>query len=378
MQPDPKRTKSQTMSIPQFMEQDDQIVFTDAERNAMRAYLQRCEVRLSTLHRIATAFISGAGLLLLIPVFFRDVVDGIIEVLISDLGNQFTMLADPWGGILSAVLYTTLMYPMFLSLLIPLYGVYLLLKDIVHFYFTIYMPGFSAQLLNPTFALSGVMFSVDESPRVKREVMRYEYIPEHMDFMIPFSAEKRERYFERMVESTEGLITPSSRKLEDLRDQGWLPPTKDEKIENDMRDFNAALGLARAMDRTLAQEVAVTEMSLVRHVLYLRRLVLRYVKTLLMFIWTTLVSFLMLPLVKEDQFPTFVVLGIGYTVWALGVMPVIRYPLHWIYRHRYGEMNHAHIDSQLTLLERGIEPFCYVAIFSALIGLVLATITLVG
>ena len=32
---------------------------TDQERNAMRAFLQRCEVRLSTLHRIATAFIAA-------------------------------------------------------------------------------------------------------------------------------------------------------------------------------------------------------------------------------------------------------------------------------------------------------------------------------
>lgn len=38
-------------------------------RNAMRAFLQRSEVRLSTMHRIANAFLSGAGLLVLFPVF---------------------------------------------------------------------------------------------------------------------------------------------------------------------------------------------------------------------------------------------------------------------------------------------------------------------
>src|SRR5277367_1692075 len=45
--------------------------FTEQERNAMRAYLQRAEVRLSAMDRVATAFISGAGLLVLFPIFFR-------------------------------------------------------------------------------------------------------------------------------------------------------------------------------------------------------------------------------------------------------------------------------------------------------------------
>lgn len=39
---------------------------------ALRAYLQRGEVRLSTMHRVAGAFLSGAGLLLLLPVFAQD------------------------------------------------------------------------------------------------------------------------------------------------------------------------------------------------------------------------------------------------------------------------------------------------------------------
>src|SRR5262245_32446702 len=123
--------------------------FSESERNAMRAYLQRCEVRLSTLHRIATAFISGAGLLLLIPVFFKDVVDSLLGVLLGQAGNQFVSLGGV-GWLLTGVLFVCLAYPLLLSLVIPLYGVYLLLKDIIHFYFTIYTPGFSENLYNPT------------------------------------------------------------------------------------------------------------------------------------------------------------------------------------------------------------------------------------
>ncbi len=350
---------------------DEQVTFTDAERNAMRAYLQRCEVRLSTLHRIATAFISGAGLLLLIPVFVKDAIDQIIAIFLAQAGNQF----PEWGFnglLLTTVMYVLVLYPLLLSLAIPLYGVYLLLKDIVHFYFTIYTPGFSDNLLNPTFALTGVMFSVDESATVKREVMRYQYEATQLGFMIPFSKERRELYFDRLIEQSNGDILPRSRNLDDLKAAGVLPENCD--LGNVQR-FNAALGIARSLDRTLAQEVAVTEMALVRHVLYLRRLMFRYVKTLLMIIWTTLVSFMMLPILHDGRFPTFVVLSLGYLMWSLGVMPIIHLPRYWIYRHRRdGQPADQHLDPQLRLMEDRIKNFCYAAICAALVAVVLSLI----
>src|SRR6185369_12845439 len=109
------------------------------------------------------------------------------------------------------------------SLVIPLYGVYLLLKDIIHFYFTIYTPGFAEDLRNPTFALTGVLFSVDESPTVKREVMRREYQATRAGFMIPFSKERSELYFDTVIDSTKGHIIPESRDLEKLKTLDVLP-----------------------------------------------------------------------------------------------------------------------------------------------------------
>jgi hypothetical protein len=348
----------------------DEPKFTDGERNAMRAYLQRCEVRLSTLHRIATAFVGGAGLMLLIPVFLRDAIDSMIEVMLAHMDNQFAPFGEVVGSALTGALFLLVLYPFVLSLVIPLYGVYLLLKDIVHFYFTLYMPGFPPTLLNPTFALTGVMFSQDESPAVKEEVMRYQYMPTRMDYMLPFSRERRELYFDTVIENTEGDIIPESRDLNRLREMGVLTYAID---ADDVQRFNAALGIARSLDRTLAQEVAVTEMALVRHVLYLRRLVLRYVKTLLMFLWTTFIAFLMLPFLQDDRFPTFVVLSVGYLAWALAVMPIMKLPLSWIYRHRYGDLNPAHIDPQLTLLQQGVQKYCQAAVVSAVLAVAMAT-----
>jgi hypothetical protein len=341
---------------------------TEAERNAMRSYLQRSEVRLSTLHRIATAFIGGAGLLLLIPVFLKDVIDQIIVVLLTQTYNQFPEFGLN-GLILTIILICTVLYPLLLSLAIPLYGVYLLLKDIIHFYFTIYTPGFSTNLLNPTFALTGLMFSTDESPNTKNEIMRYQYEATQMGFMIPFSQERRELYFDTLIEKSNGDILPASRHIDKLKLLNVLPESYDEA---NVQRFNAALGIARSLDRTLIEEVAVAEMALARHVLYLRRLVFRYVKTLLMFIWTALVTFVMLPMLQDGRFPTFVVLALGYLVWAIGVVPVIQLPRQWIYRHRRGNAHRDHIDPQLRSMENHLQQFCYAAIISTIIALILS------
>ena len=48
------------------------------ERAAARAFVARCEVRLSTVHRIAVGMLSGAGLLVVLPVVARDSVTGVI------------------------------------------------------------------------------------------------------------------------------------------------------------------------------------------------------------------------------------------------------------------------------------------------------------
>lgn len=330
----------------------------DDEKTALRVYLQRMEVRMSTQHRIATAFIGGAGLLLLIPIFFRDVMDSILAVYIRTLANQFPQHGTI-GLILSMVLYGAILYPFFLSLAIPLYGVYLLLKDIVHFYFTVYMPGFPSDLLNPTFAMWAGAFSPDESPQAKAAIKAYQYNANHMPFMMPFSEGKRELYFDTLYEQTEGKIIPSTRKEEGAHDKS-------------IRHFNTAFGLARGLDRSLIEEAALTEMMLVRNTIYLRRLMLRYVKTLLMFIWTTMLLFLMLPLLNDKRFPTLIILGAGYLVWSLGVLPVMKTPLHWIYRHRSKEKSDRHVDAQLTLMESVLERFAYASLVTSFVGLVLA------
>lgn len=350
---------------------DDVAELTEAERAAARAYLQRCEVRLSTQHRVATAFIGGAGLLLLIPIFLRDVVDGELNVLIDFVQNLFPQLGDVAGWLVSGALQLSLAYPLALSLIIPIYGVYLLLKDLVHFYYTLYMPGSERDLLNPTFALGGVAFSPDESARIKRGVLEYQYADGHADFMMPFSRGKREAYFDSLVEATAGGVIPTGRDIDELRKAGVLADHADPAT---VQHIGVAFGLARTVDRSLMQEVAVTEMQLVRNVIYLRRLMLRYVKTLLLFIWTTTISFILLPLLNDARFPALLVMALGYLVWSVAVIPLMTVPVRWIFRHRHDTPRNGHIDAQLTQLEEHMARWCKLAIASSVAATILGTL----
>ena len=56
---------------------------SNEERAAMRGFLQRCEVRLSTMHRVATALLSGAGILVLLPALERDAVLQVLRALLA-------------------------------------------------------------------------------------------------------------------------------------------------------------------------------------------------------------------------------------------------------------------------------------------------------
>lgn len=343
---------------------------TEAERNAMRSYLQRAEVRLSSLHRIATAFISGAGLLIMLPAFFNDEVSALIRLFLQHMPDFTAQVNGTLDFIVAVVVYLCLVYLLVLSFSIPLYALYMMLKDIVHFYFTIYTPGFPSELKTPSFALSGIAFSPDESERVKAHVLQVEYgEAAAVNFAIPFSPTKRAAYLDETIRETDGEIIPASRRWETLAAR---IPADTDRVTADR--FSAAMGLARTLDRQLVDEVATSEISLVRHIIYLRRLVLRYVKTLILFIWTAIVTFLMLPFAQDERLPVFLVLSVGYFIWAVLVTRIMRMPLGWIYRHLRGIPDEGHIDHQLVILESQVRYFCYAAVVAAIIALALSTL----
>jgi hypothetical protein len=370
----------------------------DQERNALRAFLGRAEVRLSTMHRVAVGFISGAGLLLLLPIFFKDATLSIVRAVLG-----YTPTLPPTvgaGGIVFLViLYLFLLYPFILSLSIPIIALILLIKDIVRFYFTGHAPGFPDEFFNPRFALSGIAFSPDESERAKAAIMAAQYNSNLINFVLPHD-EKKSEYFGELIDEKR-MIIPVSRKLPRLVKMGIaeIPSGKpfealtendkvlikapanrhsgdhNERTVKEIDRFNAALGLAGFLERDLYEEAAKSEVSLVRHAINLRRLVLRYAQALLIFIWTMGVTLAMLPFLELPQrFPIPSVIAVGYLIWSLCTPFVVGLPVYWLVRLSSRPMRAAALREMrkhdgLADFENKVKLMCYFSLVTSILAL---------
>lgn len=339
--------------------------YTPDERNAMRGFLQRSEVRLSSMHRVAVGFLSGAGLLFLLPVFLKDGVLGIIRAIL-DYSPVISNSSGVGHTIGILVIYLCLFYPFVLSLSIPAGALLLLVKDIVRFYFVAHAPGFPEDLFNPRFILTGLAFPSDESEEAKARILRYQYGTDLINFVISYT-DSQSKYYRDVIDKPDRMVVPLTRKLprlikmnvveipsgkplNELEDEdivrvhgtytngdGEETVLQSSYVDRTLKDidgFNAALGLAGFIDRPLYQEVAKVEVSLVRHALKLRSLVLRYFQALLILIWTSVVTFMMLPFLedKTGRFPILVVFAVAYFAWAALAPFMVQLPLYWLAR----------------------------------------------
>jgi hypothetical protein len=375
----------------------------------MRAYLQRTEVRISTIHRVAVGFLSGAGLLFLFPVFLKDSILVLIRVFLEYKPVSPASLGE--NGQIGAVIGIVLvLIPFFLSLGIPAAALLLLIKDTVRFYFIGHAPGFPEEYFNPRFVVTGVAFSSDESEAVKDQIQMIQYGTDLINFILPFDENRASDYSE--VIDPERQIVPRTRKLPRLMKRGIvrsvnevpveklrpddhvlvngvyhtptgdyqvLPFTTRQRTVKDIDRFNAALGLAGFVDRTLQEEVAKQEVAVVRHGLKLRQLMFRYFQALLILLWTALATFIMLPFLTDTsgRFPPLVVLGVGYTVWSLFAPVTIHLPVRWLLQYakpanrREGVRWLSRADG-VERFENSARRMSYVAIAASVLALVIA------
>ena len=118
------------------------------ERAAVRAFLQRCEVRLSTVHRVATALLSGAGLMVLLPAIARDSIVSVIRTLVSgDLD----------------LAHVCLLAAMVALLALPFAALWLVFRDLTLFYFHAqHVAHDGHDVFTPRFTLTGIRLPSDE------------------------------------------------------------------------------------------------------------------------------------------------------------------------------------------------------------------------
>ncbi|MBK8332512.1 MAG: hypothetical protein IPL07_09015 [Acidimicrobiaceae bacterium] len=329
---------------------ESELTVSDEEsRAAMRAFLQRSEVRLSTIHRVAQALLGGSALILLLPLFLRDAFPKMMTVLISAYDAGQNMFAVAAIGLAAT-----------LVILLPVPAIYLLVGDLLGFYFTSNTFGAHPTgphaphrvIFSPRFIIPGLGFNNDELSPKTRELL----------------AEGRDD------EWTRGLLVPRS-----TDDDGWRDRfdtrtfevwgiVADEGAAGDTERVRQAFRLAGLnRDRTLARDVARTEALIARHVLVIRTVVLRYSKALLLLIATTVVTLAASGLVDQavredpangkfvDGFPYryMFLVALAYAIWAPLAARSVTSPLRMIQRRTpgVGEHSDVYLDKHTTQFE---------------------------
>jgi hypothetical protein len=231
--------------------QEDVVPLTADERAAARAFVARCEVRLSTFHRIAVGMLSGAGLLVVLPVVARDSVSGVLRsLLIGEIG-----VADV--GLAVAVVA---------MLAVPVVALWLLFADLTRFYFHANHLGGDRDVFTPRFTLTSLQLPTDElGPDAAAQLTASRSDPRMVELLVPANDRSRRRV-DRQLQVYAGL----------------------ESGRDDLTRAQGLFQLAASSGRPLLDEVAKVEHGMARHVLRLRGLVLRYVKALLALLTTAL------------------------------------------------------------------------------------------
>lgn len=159
--------------VPDFERQD--------SRQALRAYLARTEVRLSTMHRIAGAFLSGAALLILLPILLKDALSPIMHVYQAAYPNLPPLLSLCDGNCSNWIYALTQFSPLLVVFGVPIAALYLLLMDLSKFYFTPNIPGTpnatTSSNSHPRFSLTAIAYPSDEGEGIRRRLRKMEFYP---------------------------------------------------------------------------------------------------------------------------------------------------------------------------------------------------------
>ncbi|MFM8312138.1 MAG: hypothetical protein ACKOAZ_09580 [Ilumatobacteraceae bacterium] len=303
---------------------------TPDERAAMRAFLQRCEVRLSTMHRVATALLSGAGILVLLPAVERDTVLQVLRVL---LVGPITLTR----GLLAVAVV--------LSVALAIVVLWLLVIELTRFYFhSNHVVHPDGEVFTPRFTLTGLRMPVDELGPLDSSYESSHASEDVVRLLVPGNDRARRR-IDRQLAAYPGLVAA---------DAG----------DRDQARAAALFELAASSRRSLVDEVTKIEAGMVRHMLRVQVIVLRYVKALLVIVVTALAAFAASAAVNgrssigapEERW-----IAATMAIWAPSVLLAVSSPVQWLSRVLRDEgAAHSAVerDAELTHLERVTGRIC--------------------
>lgn len=294
------------------------------DRAAARAFLQRCEVRLSTLHRVATALLSGAGLMVILPVLVRDQITGVLRTLLAAPAT-----APHWLLTIAATVV----------LAVPLIVLFLLFGDLTRFYFHAqHVPGDTQAAFAPRFTLTGLRLPAgDLSLAGEADLAAARRDPTTIELLVPPNKPAREA-IDRRLDAYGGLNRNAQ--------------------PGDLGRVNGLFELVASRSRTPAEEIAKVELVMARHLLRLQVIVLRYVKALLAFLTTALAVFAAAAAAQnQPQLAASAELWLAgvFAVWAPTMVFAVSSPVRWIsglLRAEGATVNSIANDREFTRIER--------------------------
>ncbi|WP_170155668.1 helix-turn-helix domain-containing protein [Umezawaea tangerina] len=324
-------------------------------RGALRDFLQRAEVRLSTFTRSACYLLGGAGLVVLLPVLLNSVLPGVVGGVVAVWSVQGDAAVLLGAGIAVA-------------LVLPFWGFLLILEDLTAFFFTGHSFGAEhavphheddepSVVFNPRFALTGLRVPEGElTPRMYDVVAGLH--TEHGRVVIPDDDRWRRRFDERVHRVFD---TPPARRI----------PAG---AAGDDQRLGYVFRLSASLPRTLESEAAKMELSLAKHNLTVRVTVLRYLKAVLLTVSAgvaALVAGGAVAVVEELALPPEVlvhVLAAVFLVWAPVAVGAVTAPLRWVHRASPGggHLAEAYRDSRLVRFESAVVFLCLLSSASIL------------
>jgi hypothetical protein len=274
------------------------------ERAAMRAFLQRCDVRLSTMHRVATALLSGAGILVLLPAVERDSVVSVVRSLLQAKLTVATAL---------------LIVAVVLSLVLAIGVLWLVVLELTRFYFHAnHIHHDDGEVFTPRFTLTGLRLPLDElGAESTRRYDAAQHTRANLDLIVPANDRARQR-IDRQIDAYPGLRRDADPSI---------------AHDADAARAEALFELGASRRRTLIDEVIKVEYGMTRHMLRLQVIILRYVKALLAVVATMLATFVTATAVNDpnglrasDQRW----IAATMAIWAPVVIIVVTSPVRWL------------------------------------------------
>ena len=269
--------------------------------------------------------LSGAGLLVVLPVVARDSVTGVIRALLT-------------GGV--DVVDGLVVVSVIAMLAVPATALWMLFADLTRFYFHANHLGTGDDsLFTPRFTLTSLRLSSDElGTAATADLESFRSEPRIVELLVPTNDASRAR-IDRQLQVYGGLGDGNG-------------------------DMGRAMGLfdlAASKSRPLLEEVAKVEYGMARHVLRLRGLVLRYVKALLALLTTAVAVYSADAVVAdlpsgESVSPTGGIWLAGIIlIWSPVVVLAVTSPIRWIehlMRDDGAPSTGVADDPELTIIER--------------------------